>query len=85
MGAAKAALESHGIYKTDDFFTSDIGKLDQMICYANKSNNDRFIDYVKTFGYDAAEWAELLKENYFERVSHIIKAESRLPIEGIDY
>lgn len=85
MGAAKAALESHGIYKTDDFFTSDIGKLDQMICYAYKSNNDRFIDYVKTFGYDAAEWAELLKENYFERVSHIIKAESRLPIEGIDY
>lgn len=66
MGAAKAALESHGIYKTDNFFTSDIGKLDQMICYANGTNNDRFLDYVKAFCNDAAEWAELLNKNYFE-------------------
>lgn len=85
MGAAKAALESHKILKTDEFFTSDIGKLDQMICCANGSNNDRFLDYVKTFCNDAAEWAEMLNENYFKRVSHIIKPESRLPIEGLDY
>lgn len=85
MASLKAVLENHEIYQTDEFFTGDIGKLDQMICHANGSNNDRFVDYVKTFCNDAAKWAELLKENYFKRVSHIIKAESRLPIEGLDY
>ena len=85
MGAAKGALENHGIYQTDELILSDIEKLDQMICCANKSNNDRFIEYVKTFGNDAVEWTDLLRENYFKKVARIIKAESRLPIEGLDY
>lgn len=85
IGAAKETLNKHLLFFGDDFYIGDIAKLDECICIANKTSNDRFIEYVETFGRDAAKWTVMLSKNYINRVSHKIKSESRLPVEGLDY
>ena len=85
LGAAKATLDNHSILFGNDFYIGDIVKLDECICSAYKTSNDRFREYMKEFGRDAGKWAQMLSENYINRVSHKIKSESRLPLEGLDY
>ncbi|WP_349944479.1 hypothetical protein ABFV83_13225 [Lacrimispora sp. BS-2] len=85
LGAAKATLDNHSILFSDEFYIGDIAKLDDCICTAYKTSNDRFQEYVKTFGKEAGKWAQMLSENYKNRVSYKIKSESRLPVEGLDY
>lgn len=85
IGAAKATLESNHILFGDDFYIGDIGNLDNMISQSHDISNAAYIKYIEGFHKEAAEWAEMITNNYFNRISKIIKSESRMPVEGIDY
>lgn len=67
-----------------NFMGNHIGSIEHNICDAMEYNNAEYIQFIKENSQVMQEHVIKIEKNW-EKVAQIIKQESRLPIEGIDY
>lgn len=70
---------------SEEYFTKNLPVIEKQFCQADNADNEKYIKYLENFGKEAAIHAKRIMDNYSKKVSSIIKSESRLPIEKIDY
>lgn len=86
LDAMKQAFMNH--YKIDishEFICKNVALIDEHLHSAEKSSNKQYKEYIIKFGPDVVEYTEILRENFMNKVNKIIKKDSRLPVENIDY
>ncbi len=70
-------------YKLD--YTTKLAEIEFKMNIVNEKNNNDYKKFVEKNLLEMKEHGEKISDNWKNRIAYIIKNESRLPIEGIDY
>ncbi|WP_018306941.1 hypothetical protein [Desulfitobacterium hafniense] len=63
---------------------NNLGTIDRHFYYVDNASNSQFMKYLDEFAEEADTYAEKIMNNYWEKVSLILEADARLPIEKKD-
>jgi len=83
----EAHLRKHYKYDCDkNLLFDDLPRVEQLLNSTNGLDGSlEYSSYLQSFGGKAGVHAKKLQENYYTRISHMLKTNAKVPIEGIDY